>query len=298
MPTELVRTTTVDGLLLDGALHRPADSGDRQLGLDAVLLLHGAGGNFYGSPLLADLAVHLLQQGLHVLRVNTRGHDSVSMVSTRAGLQRQGAAYETVSQCCYDVAAWTQFLVDRGCHQVALLGHSLGALKAVFAATHGAERVPRLVIALSPPRLSYQAFMDGPDRDRFAQIMEAAKTNVDNGNPGALLQSRFPFPLLITSANYVDKYGPQEKYNILRFAPRLPCPTLFVFGEQELVSGDVTFAGLPESLQQLTYDSHVPELITIASADHMYTDAHDALAARILQWMRAHTVGSADRGAP
>src|SRR5262245_41740534 len=101
---DLVHTTTLDGLRLDGAYQPPPADAAHPLALDGVCLLHGTGGNFYGSTLLEAVAERLLTLGCAALRVNTRGHDPVSNAATARGGLRQGAAYEAVDDCRHDVA--------------------------------------------------------------------------------------------------------------------------------------------------------------------------------------------------
>ena len=155
MLVELVRSTTSDGVRLDGALHRADNSADRRLPIDAVVCLHGVGANFYGSTLFEDLLPAFLGRGVAVLRVNTRGHDRVSIANTTGGPVQQGAAYEVVGQCRYDVRAWLDFLAQRGFQRVGLMGHSLGAIKAIYAEAHEPHTKTGCLIAISPPRLSY-----------------------------------------------------------------------------------------------------------------------------------------------
>src|SRR4051794_37828289 len=113
MRGDLVQAATRDGVRLDGAFQKvPADK-PRQLGLDAVCLVHGTGGSFYTSTLLDELSERLLQLGCPVLRVNTRGHDLMSTAARgRVGI-RQGAAYERVDDCRHDLAAWSGWLRER-----------------------------------------------------------------------------------------------------------------------------------------------------------------------------------------
>src|SRR5207253_2019123 len=159
---DLVHTTTRDGLRLDGAYHEPAVEAPRALALDALCLVHGTGGNFYGSTLLEAFAEKLLSLGCAVLRVNTRGHDPVSTAATARGGRRQGAAYEAVDDCRHDVAAWLDWLRPRAGPRVGLLGHSMGAVKCLYAPAQEPDLQPACVIALSPPRLSYAWFCSGP----------------------------------------------------------------------------------------------------------------------------------------
>src|SRR5947209_11384274 len=80
MLCDLVQTTTRDGVRLDGVYQAPAARAS--LPVDAFVLVHGTGGNFYSSTLLDALAAMLLDQGVGALRVNTRGHDLISTAAT------------------------------------------------------------------------------------------------------------------------------------------------------------------------------------------------------------------------
>src|ERR1043165_4881223 len=108
MLIDLVQTTTRDGVRLDGSLQTPTASRHHGWPLDGVCMVHGTGGNFYGSTLFDALAEQSLQQGCAVLRVNTRGHDGISNAVTLKGGRRLGAAYEVVADCCHDLAAWIE----------------------------------------------------------------------------------------------------------------------------------------------------------------------------------------------
>src|SRR5687768_572471 len=167
MIVELVRTTTADGHRLDGALASRAIVTQPDCSIDACIMLHGVGGNFYAGNLFDHLAGALCTQALTVLRVNTPGHDSISISWTSSGPIRHGAAYEIVDQCRYDVAAWIDFLRDRGFSKLLLLGHSLGAIKAIYSQAFQSHPDIRGVIACSPPRLSYSAFMNSEAQPRF-----------------------------------------------------------------------------------------------------------------------------------
>ena len=56
MLVELIRTTTADGVQLHGVCYPPAATSGPHARLDAVVCLHGVGGNFYSSPLFDALA--------------------------------------------------------------------------------------------------------------------------------------------------------------------------------------------------------------------------------------------------
>jgi pimeloyl-ACP methyl ester carboxylesterase len=282
MQVDLVNTRTTDGLRLDGALQVPASKAANRLCFDAAILLSGVGSNFYGSSLMEYLAGRLAALGVAALRVNTRGHDGVSTASTPGGGKLQGAAYEIVDECRYDVAAWTDFLVERGFPRVALIGHSLGAIKALYAQAHEPQGAVRQIVAISPPRLSNKDFRVGPQSAAFFQSMAAAEQLISDGKPQMLFQASFPFPLILSAATYVDKYGPPSRYNVLRFATRVDCPIVFVYGAEELKHGGVAFAGLPDALAELDWQNGPPPVVVIPNANHLYVGCHNQLADKLV----------------
>ena len=283
MLVELVRTKTSDGLRLDGSLALPAASA-AGLPFDAVVLLHGVAGSFFGGSMFDALAVPFIERGTAVLRVNTRGYGSVNLIPTEGGATRGGAAFETVDQCRYDIHAWIDFLVARGFRRIGLLGHSLGAIKAVYAAAHDPPEQACCVIAASPPRLSSFAFQNAPQSSDYLESMSTAKRFVEEGRPDALITAKFPFPLLISAAGYIDKYG-DERYNILKFVACVQLPTLFIYGSLELEHGGIAFAGLPDAIRQAIPDEARIACRTIDGADHFYAGKYDELASQILGWL-------------
>jgi len=287
MLVELVRTTTKDGLRLDGALSVPLDNQPPVVAVDAFVFLHGVGGAFYGGALFQTLQTSFLNLGSAVVRVNTRGHGSVSMIATVGGAGRDGAAFEVVDQCRHDVRAWVDWLVERGYDRIGLLGHSLGAIKSVYAEALESHPHVTCVLAASPPRLSYAAFQNGPrSADHFSSIT-AAREHVAAGRPDQLFTAKFPFPMLLCAATYLDKYGPDERYNFLLHVDKLNVPTLFTYGQSELDSGGVAFAGLPDAIESVVTDATSVQVVTIPGADHFYTGKHDELATVMADWARA-----------
>jgi pimeloyl-ACP methyl ester carboxylesterase len=249
-----------------------------------AILLHGVAGNFYTSSTFEPLIPRLNDLGLDVLSVNTRGHDSVFGAAVGLMRRRLGAAYETVDDCRLDIAAWIGLLKSRGHERLALIGHSLGAIKAVYATAHEKHVEIVAVVAVSGPRLSYSAFMNAPESNLFWESMHTAQQMVKAGQGDELFTSKFPFPLLITAAGYIDKYGPGERYNLLQFAGEVTCPALYTYGSKELAGGGIAFAGLPEAIRALPGgDNRCVEILE--GADHVYTGAAAALADTIVNWL-------------
>lgn len=285
---ELVRTTAVDGVRLDGML-LPADPAvAARAKLDAIFCLHGVGSNFYGSTLFENLAPVLRSLGLPVAIVNTRGHDTAHAVSTIAGRRWMGAAYEVVDECRLDVSAWLEFFAQRGWRRIGIAGHSLGAIKAVYSQAFAPHPSGAAVIALSPPRLSNVAFRNSFESSVYLESLTAATEQISAGRGDTLIKVKFPFPMLISAAGYMDKYGPGERYNVLQFVDRVACPLFFSYGGLELEQGGIAFAGMPDELRSKRQLQQSLTVAEIAGADHNYTKTHAPLAEQLTSWLLEH----------
>lgn len=282
MLVDLVQVTAVDGVRLHGALETPPD-GTSPGAVDVWLCLHGTGSNFYAGAMLGGLTPKLLAAGAAVLRANTRGHDIVCTGPSAGGHALLGAAFERVSEATLDIVAWLKLLSERGYQRVGLLGHSLGAIKAVYAlAADDAPQVAALVAA-SPPRLSFEHFGQSRRGPEFLKNYAEAERLVSIGKPDELMLVQFPIAYYVTAAGFVDRYGPAERYNILRMLDRVNCPTLMTYGSSEVQAHDA-FRGMPEAVEKCATEQNLLQTAVIAGADHQYTGCYDTLAARITKW--------------
>jgi pimeloyl-ACP methyl ester carboxylesterase len=292
MLVDLVQVTARDEVRLHGALELPqaAGKGDsNELGasrptVDAWLCIHGTGSNFYSASTLAGLAPKLLASGAAVLRGNTRGHDLVCTGPSAQGRSMQGAAFERVDESPLDLTAWIDFLAQRGFERIGLLGHSLGAIKALYTMAGQPSRNVAALVAVSPPRLSYSHFCETPRADRFLKTFAEAKDLVERGLGDQLMLVEFPLKYYVSAAGFVDRYGPDERYNILRFLGDVRVPALVTYGSSE-VQADFAFRGMPEAVQALATTANHLQVAVIAGADHLYSGCHDALAGRIGSWL-------------
>jgi hypothetical protein len=91
--------------------------------------------------------------------------------------------------------------------------------------------------------------------------------------------------LLISAGSYVDKYGPGEQYDIVPLVPRLSCPTLFTYGQSELETGGVAFAGVPEAIRAATLPEQRIAVAVVPGADHNYTRCAAPLAEVLRDWL-------------
>ena len=97
MLVDLVHTKTEDGVTLSGIVLEP-ERPRTDLLVDAMVMVHGSGGNFYLSP-SNPRAAKLRDRGIPTALFNTRGHD---VIGGRAGKIRTGNAYETLSETHLD----------------------------------------------------------------------------------------------------------------------------------------------------------------------------------------------------
>lgn len=282
MLVDLVQTTTRDGVRLDGMLQTP--QAPNAWPVDALCFVHGTGGNFYASTLFDAIGAHCLEHGCVVLRVNTRGHDVISNAVTSKGGRRLGAAYEIVDDCRFDIAAWVDFLRERVGPRVGLVGHSLGAVKCLFSLAHETSLPVTCAVAISPPRLSYSWFCASPEGTKFLETYQQAEALVQAGRPTSLLDVPVPIPFAITAAGYVEKYGPDERYNYLNFLNGVRCPVLLTLGTIESAN-NMAFRGAAAAIAEL-HRAKV-SAVTIADADHFYTNTRPSLIAQLDQWLRA-----------
>lgn len=290
MAVALVHTFAGDGLRLDGALHTPASNAPLQVGLDALVVLHGTGSNFYASRFLTYIAERAVDWGTACLVANTRGHDQVTTALVQhadgtTASRRIGSAYELVDECRLDVAAWIKLLGERGFTRLGILGHSLGAVKTVYAATHEPLPKVKVLIAVSPPRLSYSHFASSVRGPGFLAELAEAEAHLAAGRPEAIMDIHFPLPYLITAAGYIDKYGRDERYNLLNLVDRLPLPTLFTFGGSEIQQG-IAFRGFVEALEEKKTAGANLSTAVIAAGDHQYTGVQSDLLNSIERWLR------------
>ena len=287
MHGEVVTVTTKDYLRLHGLFCR---SESRQIvsaekgSIDAAVLIHGLGGNFYSSRLMFHFAETLMELGVSVVIVNTRGHEMVNTTPWAGRAQSVGAAFEDVDHCRYDLNAWADFLVDRGFGDVMFFGHSLGAIKSLYANAHAPHPKVRSMIGLSATRLSYSSLIDRPDADLFRETFGRSESLIADGRGDDPIHVKFPFPTWMTPNRYVDKYGPEEKFNWMKFVDKVTIPTLLLFGGLEL-SDDLAFVGVSEELVELQRRWNTLTIETIEDASHFYTSKFGVASDVITWWL-------------
>jgi pimeloyl-ACP methyl ester carboxylesterase len=278
MKVELVSIETSDQVRLSGALRRPEPGTAKHLGADAVLFHHGVGGNFYNPSFVDVIGSAFLAEGCAVVRANNRGHDLA--YNSPAG--KLGAAFENVDDCRLDWKAWIDLCRDAGYERVALWGHSLGAVKTIYyLATEHDTRVV-WAVASSPPRLAFEARSAGAgllnDYERALELVErgAGETLMALSEDSALRVG--------TARTFIDKYGPDDRYDILKHLPAVSTPLLVTVGSLE---DSLAFRGHRAQLPEVAARQPNLRFALIDGADHQYTGVVDSLRDTALGFIRS-----------
>jgi len=279
MLVDLVSVRTDDDCLLDGA-YWPA-LGEPPALADACVLAHGAGGNAF-SPVQRALAEGLATAGVAVLALSTRGHDIISRTAHADGPRLGGVALEDLDEARLDLDAGLRFLRARGHQRVGLAGHSLGAVKAVL--TQAATSEAACLIALSPPRFCHATLLAAANGAQFRETLAEAQALVDAGRGETLLRVQAPIAGYFAAAQYLKKYGPEDRYDVVRHFPAVHCPALLLYGSLEANDGSAvsaTVAAAPELARQCTNLI----VVGIEGADHVYTGCMPQVIAAMRGWL-------------
>ncbi|MDE2779054.1 MAG: alpha/beta fold hydrolase [Chloroflexota bacterium] len=279
MIVDLITITSRDGMSLDAAFFEPAAGVTPKGPVDAMLLIHGSGGNFYRTATKA-MAEDLRSQGYACLAINTKGHDTVW--SPQGSGEYYGNALEILDNSRHDLAAGIDYLWEKGYRSIGLLGHSMGAVKVgYYAATEGDERIVT-VIPISPVRLSYSYYMQSEDAEEFRSIIERADQMEAEDRALELMEVRFPIAQMFSAASYLDKHGPAERYNLVALSPRISAPMLVMGGEQET---HTRLKDCPQDMVTAAVNSPRAEYVIIPGGNHSLLNSMDQASATVLDWL-------------
>ncbi len=287
--TELVQVSTADGVTLHGLLQEPK----RPRG--AVLMMHGNSSSFY-QPFFAYFAEQMVARGWTTLRANNRGHDVVSRGDApgSASPRYLGAAFERVDECRYDWSAWLDYLAQGDRAPLVVWGHSLGAVKTAYYLARSDDRRVAAAVLASPPRLAHSLLTaHTAHAEAIRRQLEEARLLVASGRPDALVSVTLPTPFLCSAATYLDKYGPEEPYDVVRLLDQVEIPVLVLTGERE-VAQDLPFIGLPAAIEELRRRRPRLAHVSIPDADHHYTGRQPFALSRVMEWLEGLGLTTAD----
>ncbi len=272
MTLELISTTTSDGVRLDGTLRRPNESTSPSMGIDAVILHHGFSGSFYAPSYFSQVQESFASAGIAVLRVNSRGHD----LAYNSPKGRLGGAYELLGDSALDWQAWVDFAGTLGFSSIVPWGHSLGAVKTIHYVSQSPDARVTCAIATSPPRFSYSDTQTRLGGEQIATQNARALSMVAVGHADEILDATMPPGFrMMCAQTYLDKWGPEERYNSLRMLANAKVPVLVAVGSEEGLtpqSSDwLQFGGYAEQLASLAASTPNLTFHLLQGANHAYT---------------------------
>ncbi|MDA8267074.1 MAG: hypothetical protein M0013_01690 [Actinomycetota bacterium] len=265
---DLVCTRTSDGVLLHGALAGPPSAAGALLGI------HGAWGNFYGTP-VARFLRDAPNRGLAALSINGRGHDLGSLGD---GERCIGFLRDRFEDAPLDLQAAADLLAERGLHPFVAVAHSYGTHRATYwQAGEHASRAAALVLLSPAPELQAAAdvFVDGAVEHHLARAAAA----VAAGHPEQLivLSSSAPVPMVAAAATVLSTWGPDTLADSRLHVGSLPMPVLVVSGSHEP-------APYRERAEEVADGAPDGELVVLDD-DHYYRRDPDALTETVLAWL-------------
>jgi pimeloyl-ACP methyl ester carboxylesterase len=275
----LVRTRSEDGFRLDGVLIEPRGAEAKP---NAIVWVHGLYSAFYHSPGV-ETGRALAARGYVTVIGNTRGHDFGAAIVDREGRPRcAGGGWERYRESPRDIAGWIDFAAGEGLEGIILVGHSLGARKAVYYQSERCDSRVRGLVAASPG----MAFLDHPDEE-FDRALERAKRMVEEGD-GRELVGWPRYGCSISAATLVEGEGEFQKIFFTRdgsptAVSRVQCPMLVFYGSEEKTEEHIRIAF--DTIRQnatVSVDS-----IVIEGADHIYSHCEEEAAQVIARWSDA-----------
>lgn len=273
---ELVYTESEDGLLLEGAVIRPAGGSTKSV---PVVWIHGLTGKFY-SRSTVRIGRELASRGYTFVVGNNRGHDFGTIYRNKANEPLiLGGGWENFDESPRDVAGWLNFTEGLGFRQVALLGHSLGSLKVAY--YQGMRQDPRVLglVGASPPA---RAGNVEPELLAQAERMVAEGRGQDLlpwgiSQAGAGTTSAQTY--LNRARTNVDVYGFFTPDPVIA---KVRCPLLACYGTDE------AWVGGANELELIRKNARAAARVDtrlFADADHNYNGQHVQVATALAEWV-------------
>ena len=271
---ELVHTYTEDGILLEGVRYGPASADIN------IVYTHGVTSTvFRQTHVRVGRALEL--SGYTIVAGNNRGAGVATALLQRSGPRVLGGSwFERLEDATKDIAAWIEVAASGSASRIVLLGHSLGAIKAMLYASEIHDpRLAGVVLASLPLR--------GASRPLDPGLLARAKRAVDEGRPEDLIDDLGAPGLTfgrLSAASLLSRAAIGERAQRLR---NIPYPVLGIYGTEEVDVG-----GQAELDQLATLLPGRFNGAMIAGADHMYA-GHEAEAAELIAgWIGSQVTSS------
>lgn len=282
VPVSLVRVRTRDGVWLDGVIAEP-----RRRRSVALILVHGLGSVFSsGQPLTQALSMRLNAAGIAYLKLNNRGHDTVS----RGGKRLAGAAFERFGESVEDIRRAIALARRAGYDRVILAGHSTGANKVVYYVARVRDRRVIGLILLGP--VSDVAAEQKRVGRRELQRRVAMAERIARRDPNALVPRAFGY---WSARRYLSLYRPGGTEDVFPYyrpnarwtaLRRVRLPIAAIVGSRDEYL-DRPPTALIDAFAQNATQARSFTGIVIPRARHSFQTREPDLARAIMRWITA-----------
>ncbi|MBL8014568.1 MAG: alpha/beta fold hydrolase [Candidatus Doudnabacteria bacterium] len=285
----LVQTATADNLVLSGFY------GEGDKAKEAVIFIHGFGGDFYTHRFVHEIADALNSSQYAYVSAQTRGTGLFTELvdSARATSNYKGSYYELLEEAYMDIDAWVEFLQREGYQKIVLLGHSLGTIKSVRYMSEGKHKdVVSKLILLAP--FDKNGYVENKTKGEWHEHVKIARQMVDEGRGLEIIPSTFDdFPMTYqtylswyqeTELNAIwDFYKPDYTSPILK---DLHVPVLAVIGDKDDVVYLPTIGGsLDNTIKYLKNNIRSIDVQIVADADHCYVGKEQQVVEVVLKFL-------------
>lgn len=250
----LVESTVQQGgrtLHLNGDWRVPEGVDPRETG--AVLWVHGAKGTQDMQYPVQDQMQRWVGAGIPVLAI-TLSH---GIDGRREPVNCDQPQRGTLELSFDEIAAWFDWLHEKGVKNVVLAGHSQGGQRVLLFAAHHPEPALRGVIAIAPAK----------GQPKAPAALDKAEKLVRAGQGDTLIRGPAPgCPVAeVAASTLLSYYGPQPDKDIRKAIAAIKVPVLVVAGAR-----DEVVRGLPDYLRP-SIGPHLT-LRVVETADHFYRD--------------------------
>ena len=290
MEGKIVKTTTLDGLILQGFISVPENNFERKA---CVIHVHGSYGNFYKNFFLDNISSRLSKNGIGFFSIGTRGRDYYSdfKIKKEDGYdsKRIGSINEIFQECRLDIDAWIKYAKELGFNKIILQGHSLGAMKVVYFSNNSDFKLSGIIL-ISPPDIF--GFQESNAGYRLHDNLRKAKELKEKD--GLLLMPKETYFDIVSAQTYISLFDtPKDTgmftysdVNLMRRAgmSKIDCPLLAIFAtEHEAIINPIDYCinSIRESISNNADFSY----IVIDGANHGYHNKEDRLASVISDWL-------------
>ena len=290
MKTEMVRFNAADKVELQGLYFTAEPLQGKKC---TIVHMHGLAGNFYENRFVDVMARVYTENGYDFLTFNNRGHDYITDIVKHNDNADEylsgGAAYETFSDCIFDIEGAIKYAVSKGADQIILQGHSSGCNKIVYYLSQKKDDDRISSTVLISPCDDMGLHLDAVGKEQYQSNLQLAKTMMQNSRGEQLMPEGTLFSYPICARTYYvafqenalqDVFPYRDKNNKFCALNNMRMPALVLFGTEDLLLQPF------EEIVETVFASHKNvSAYSIQDASHSYTGKEKELVQCILNWL-------------